>query len=258
MCSEWRAIPDDRALQEVAGAMCCGGNATRREALVDAIARMHSHGMVKMERRLRTVELALASLAVPGDLVELGTNSGGTAVLMLAVVRDFAPRRVLYAADSFQGLPEPTFEDAINKSAHRHWRKGQHRTTLAAFNTNMRRNGMYEHGNRERLRVLEGWFRDTLPRANIGPIAFLRLDGDLYVSTMDGLENLYHRVVPGGLIYADDYMAVGCRRALHEFRDRHNITTPMVRVWEVRGAGRVGNESTPALFEAVWWQKERA
>jgi hypothetical protein len=35
-----------------------------------------------------------------------------------------------------------------------------------------------------RLRVLEGWFNETLPKAPIEKIAFLRLDGDIYTSTM--------------------------------------------------------------------------
>ena len=203
-------------------------------------------------------ELALAALAVPGAFVELGSNTGGTAVLMLATLRDYAPRRLLYAADSFQGLPSPTEEDAINMSAHRRWRRGQHRATLKEFNSNMRRNGMYDGDGPSRLRVLEGWFSETLPRAKIGPISFLRLDGDLYASTMDGLVHLYDKVVPGGMIYADDYMAVGCRRALHEFRAKRGITTRMVEVWERRSnlpASLNATNNTMDLYEAVWWQK---
>lgn len=38
------------------------------------------------------------------------------------------------------------------------------------------------------------WFSDTLPDAPIKEIAFLRLDGDLYASTMDALTALYDRV----------------------------------------------------------------
>ena len=254
-------ITDDVSLQRVASAKCCGGNDVQRAARVDAIARMHSHGMVKMERRLRTVELALAALAVPGDYVECGSNTGGTAVLMLAVLRDFAPHgRILFAADSFQGLPSPTTEDAIDLTAHRHWRKGQHLARVSDFNKNLRRNGMYEGDGPKRVRVLEGWFSETLPKAPIHRISFLRLDGDLYVSTMDSLLHLYHKVIVGGMIYIDDYMAVGCRRALHEFRDRLNITTPMVKIWEQRNVVGVNgtSDNVTRLYEAVWWQKESA
>ena len=37
----------------------------------------------------------------------------------------------------------------------------------------------------DRVRFLEGWFADTLPMAPIEQLAVLRLDGDLYESTMD-------------------------------------------------------------------------
>ena len=260
--SGWRTIGDDAALQEVASNQCCAGNATTMALAVDGIAKMHSHGMVKFERRVRTVELGMAALAVPGDYVELGTNAGGTAVLMLATLRDFDKKnRLFFAADSFQGLPTPTSEDAINISAHRHWRKGQHRTSLTSFNNNMKRNGMYLGGTHERLRILEGWFHETLPTAGIKDISFLRLDGDLYASTMDGLVMLYHKVVPGGLVYVDDYMAPGCRRAVHEFREKHGITTRMIPIWQGEEAtygllqpdGSFSNASR--LYEAVWWQK---
>ena len=219
---------------------------------------MHSHGMVRIERKVRTVELTMAALAVPGDLIELGCNSGGTAVLMLATLRDYAPRhsgRLFYAADSFQGLPTPTVEDAINYSAHRHWHQGQHRTSVGSFNSNLRRNGLFEGDTPSMLRVLEGWFHDTLPRAPIERVAFLRLDGDLYGSTMDGLRILYDRVSIGGLIYADDYMATGCRRAVHEFRAARGITTPLVPVWSC--CWNINGTSLP-FFEAVWWQKQPA
>ena len=120
---------------------------------------------------------------------------------------------------------------------------------------------MYLGGTHERLRILEGWFHETLPTAGIKDISFLRLDGDLYASTMDGLVMLYHKVVPGGLVYVDDYMAPGCRRAVHEFREKHGITTRMIPIWQGEEAtygllqpdGSFSNASR--LYEAVWWQK---
>lgn len=42
----------------------------------------------------------------------------------------------------------------------------------------------------------QGWFNETLPKykGEIGPISFLRLDGDIFVSTWDALVNLYPQV----------------------------------------------------------------
>lgn len=57
------------------------------------------------------------------------------------------------------------------------------------------------------------------PCLGIGRIAYLRLDGDLYSSTMEALEALYHKVSPGGFVYVDDYGSYnGCRAAVDRFR----------------------------------------
>jgi len=71
-----------------------------------------------------------------------------------------------------------------------------------------------------KLHFHEGWFQDTLPRdaAAVGPIALLRLDGDLYASTKICLKHLYRQVVPGGFVVIDDYGTYeGCRHATEEF-----------------------------------------
>jgi len=83
-------------------------------------------------------------------------------------------------------------------------------------------------------------------RVIIKSISFLRLDGDLYVSTIQPLEILWDKLSVGGFIYVDDYGSFqGCRNAVNEFRKKRNITTPMVQI-----------EERDDKFEAVWWQKE--
>ena len=42
--------------------------------------------------------------------------------------------------------------------------------------------------------MVKGWFNDTVFTAPVDRIALLRLDGDLYTSTMDVLEAFYHKV----------------------------------------------------------------
>ena len=73
-----------------------------------------------------------------------------------------------------------------------------------------------------------GWFQDTLPSADTGPIAILRLDGDWYASTKVCLEHLYDLVSPGGFVVIDDYlMFEGCRLAVDEFRAQRRIVDPL-------------------------------
>lgn len=83
----------------------------------------------------------------------------------------------------------------------------------------------------DRVRFLRGWFAEAVPRAEFRRLALLRLDGDLYASTRDGLETCYGCVSPGGVIIIDDYNAFDdCRRAVDEFRTARGITAPILDV----------------------------
>ena len=55
-------------------------------------------------------------------------------------------------------------------------------------------------------------------------LSILRLDGDMYESTIVALENLYPKLAVGGYAIIDDYGAVpGCRAAVDEFRAERGI-----------------------------------
>jgi O-methyltransferase len=83
----------------------------------------------------------------------------------------------------------------------------------------------------DQVRFLKGWFRDTLPNAPIEKLAILRLDGDMYESTMDVLRNLYYRVSAGGFVIVDDYGAYSaCRKAVHDFRAEHGVSEPIQEI----------------------------
>jgi O-methyltransferase len=79
----------------------------------------------------------------------------------------------------------------------------------------------------DQVMFLKGWFKDTLPTAPIAKLAILRLDGDMYESTMNALDALYVKVSPGGFVIVDDYVLPTCKKAIHDFRDRHKIDEPL-------------------------------
>jgi O-methyltransferase len=83
----------------------------------------------------------------------------------------------------------------------------------------------------EQVEFLEGWFEDTLPAAPIERLAVIRLDGDLYQSTMDAISALYPKLSVGGYVIVDDYHAfASCRKAVDDYRDAHGITEPVLAV----------------------------
>jgi hypothetical protein len=78
------------------------------------------------------------------------------------------------------------------------------------------------------VRFAKGWFRDTLATLPIDRLALLRIDGDLYESTMDALTALYEKVSAGGFVTIDDYGPLEpCARATDEFREARGITEPL-------------------------------
>ena len=70
----------------------------------------------------------------------------------------------------------------------------------------------------DNVHFLRGWFKDTLHATPSHQLALLRLDGDLYKSTIDSLDALYDRVAPGGIVIIDDWGVLpACRKALTDF-----------------------------------------
>ena len=92
------------------------------------------------------------------------------------------------------------------------------------------------------VQFLKGWFKDTLPSAPINHLAILRLDGDLYESTMDALTYMYPKLSPGGYLIIDDYNSwAGCKHAVSDYRNSHGITAEIQSIdqhacyWRIPG-----------------------
>ena len=66
---------------------------------------------------------------------------------------------------------------------------------------------------KENVKELQGFFQDTVPQhaAAERPIALLRLDGDLYDSTMVPLEHLYRFVAVGGWVVIMPVLFLECQ-----------------------------------------------
>jgi hypothetical protein len=172
---------------------------------------------------------------VPGDLIEAGVWRGGAAIFMRAVLKVLdVDSRTVWVADSFEGLPAPDPEKyPLEAKAHSSPIMKQSFKHLAASVEEVRRNfiafGMLD----ERVKFLQGWFKDTLPTAPIDRVAVMRLDGDYYESTMDCLVHLYDKLSVGGYAIIDDYGEDNwtyCRKAVDDFRRDRRIADPLIPV----------------------------
>jgi O-methyltransferase len=175
-------------------------------------------------RRLDNLEDCITDVLereIAGDLIETGVWRGGATIFMRAVLKAYGDTtRTVWAADSFQGLPKPDAEAYPADEGDSHWTKQELAVSLDQVKANFSRYGLLD----DQVQFLVGWFRDTLPTAPIDRLAVLRLDGDMYESTMVALRSLYPKVSVGGYVIVDDYGAVrGCRKAVEDFRQEEAI-----------------------------------
>jgi hypothetical protein len=181
-------------------------------------------------KRLDNVQMAIETVLaenIPGDVCECGVWRGGVVALAAAILKERNSDRLVWAADSFEGLPKP---DAAKYPADDGYDMSEIdylSAPLESVKANLDRLGVPQ----KNIRFLKGWFKNTLPRAPIERLAILRADSDLYESTIDVLKNLYHKVSPGGFVIIDDYGDwEPCRKAVTEFRESHNITAPIIPI----------------------------
>jgi O-methyltransferase len=164
---------------------------------------------------------------VPGDFIETGVWRGGASIFMRAVLAAYADTgRTVWVADSFQGLPTPDPRYPAD-ATDRWWTYPELAVPLETVQANFHRYGLLD----AQVRFLPGFFKDTLAAAPIDRLAILRLDGDMYESTMDALTALYPKLAPGGYCIVDDYFCIAaCREAVETYRAAHAIREPLTQI----------------------------
>ncbi|MEX0621302.1 MAG: TylF/MycF/NovP-related O-methyltransferase [Solirubrobacterales bacterium] len=183
-------------------------------------------------RRMDNLEYCMRTVIeekVPGDLIETGVWRGGACIFMRAILAAYGiTDRTVFLADSFEGLPPPSPDRPEDNDGDDFHKMKDLCVDLESVKENFRKYGLLD----DQVVFLKGWFSDTLPVAPMEKIAVLRLDGDMYDSTMVALENLHPKVSPGGFVIIDDYNLEPCRAAVIDYRDHHGIKAEMVRIDE--------------------------
>jgi O-methyltransferase len=164
---------------------------------------------------------------VSGDIIEAGVWRGGASIFMRALLALHGDdERTVFVADSFEGVPAPDPESypadrgaALNEvellSA-----------SLEEVQGYFKRFGLLD----DQVRFVKGWFRDTLPGLAGHPWSVIRLDGDLYESTIIALESMYPSLSPGGYLIVDDFYLAPCRAAVEDYRRANDIHEPIQEV----------------------------
>jgi O-methyltransferase len=182
-----------------------------------------AHTMIGL-KRLDNIQYCVEDVIrnrVPGDLIETGVWRGGATIFMRAILKAHGiTDRKVWVADSFAGSPKSDAKKYPKDTDDTHHTRVELTIPLNEVKANFESYGLLD----DQVQFLKGWFKDTLPTAPINQLAVLRLDGDMYESTIDPLKNLYSKLSKGGYLIVDDYGAVpGCKAAIDDFRRGNGI-----------------------------------
>lgn len=193
-----------------------------------------AHTMIGRKRldNVRSLTESVLGNGVPGDLMETGVWRGGACILMRGVLDAYGiTDRKVWLADSFEGLPPPDEKSFPADKGDLFHTFPDLAVSLEQVQENFRKYGLLD----EQVIFLKGWFKDTLPTAPVDRLALLRLDGDMYESTMLALENLYPKLSIGGYVIVDDYHVVpACKQAIDDYSNACHFKP---QIEEIDGVG---------------------
>lgn len=184
-------------------------------------------GLKRLENLQRCIE-TIVNDKVEGDVIETGVWRGGASIFMRAALKALeGSKRTVWVADSFQGLPRPDAESYPQDTGLDFSGIDELAIPLEQVQSNFRAYGLLD----DNVKFLKGWFRDTLPDAPMESLSLIRLDGDLYESTIVALESLYPKLSVGGFVIADDYGALdACKNAVEDYRAKMGISEPITTI----------------------------
>lgn len=186
------------------------------------------------ETLMFTYEMAKKYANTPGVYVECGVAAGAQIIAMAYG----APNKIIYAFDSFEGIPLPSNKDdqypgikVLSKEEQSNLPDPGEQLLESSGATTVGINDFWDHIEKAlgdfgllQVEVVKGWFEETLQRLPWyvyndlrDGISILRLDGDLYNSTSVCLKYLFPKVINGGLVIIDDWNLPGCRKAVFDY-----------------------------------------
>ena len=173
----------------------------------------------RMSKILAHYELYKMSLGLPGDIVECGVFKG-VSFVRWAMFRDLfenSAARKIIGFDTFNEFPEPEYEH--DKAKLKTWLANAGSKSISR---DQLRSVLEYKGITEGIELVKGNILETISeylKKNQGlRISLLNLDTDIYEPAAVILDQLYERIVPGGVLILDDYAVFpGENKAVEEF-----------------------------------------
>ena len=140
---------------------------------------------------------------VEGDIVECGVGFGHSFYRLCCLAYYEGKDRKIIGFDSFQGFPEPTPEDISPRNSMKgEWNVGSIKTIEQLIIEGGEFSLTFYQNN---VKLVNGFFEESLKKFDGRPIALLHLDVDLYQSYKVTLEHFWPFIQKGGVVLFDEY-----------------------------------------------------
>lgn len=210
---------------------------TEKEANEGIVHNPESLTMISYNRLTNLEQLIYSVVfdSIPGDIIETGVWRGGACIFISKLLTQLKSDKRVFVADSFEGLPAPDDKYIYDKGDY-HYKIDFLSVSLETVEASF-----IKHKCEDNYIFVKGWFKDSLHLLN-NKFSIIRLDGDMYESTIQALEALYPKLSIGGYCIIDDYKGVyQCPFAVEDYRKEHQITDKLIDI-----------DNT-----AVYWQKTK-
>ena len=176
---------------------------------------------------LRNVTEMIIKANIPGAFIQTGVWRGGVDMFVRAMFRSYGqPYRPNILCDSFAGLPPGniTLDEKELGWNNNPYMEVHESDVIRSF----QQYGLQDPN----VFLAKGFFNVTMPllRAQVKRISILRLDGDMYQSTVDVLYNLYDKVSIGGFVIMDDWYGFPSKNAVEDFLHCHQQTVEIIPI----------------------------
>ena len=207
---------------------------------------LNTHRPITQIINLELIIKYLVKKKIKGDFVEAGVFTGGSsAYMLLSFLRNEKfNSRTFWGFDSFEGMPAPTKKDGIKAINWVYENNLKKKLIDGELVGNPMNRANYSqclkylidtNYPRSNIKLIKGWFQNTIiqNKTKINKISLLRIDADFYESTYFVLNNLYDKIVPGGVIIIDDYGSFeGCKKAVDDFFHKRKLNLSSLTMFD--------------------------
>lgn len=208
----WAQLPPDNQIASFGNISCDEGFLTLSETL-----RNENKIVLSVREMWNIYNWVNRTKHIEGAIAELGVFNGGSAKLMCEIEN----RKHIFLFDTFEGLPETTDIDNLNKG------------DVCGDTFEHVQQYLVSYPN---IIFQKGFFPETTATVEEKQrFSFVHLDADTYQSTLAALTFFYPRLSKGGAIISHDYRCkhtLGVKKAFDEFFQ--GKPEPLIELWDTQ------------------------